>query len=1114
MSAVRDYRPMESLSSSARSPEDELIFEKSAKVKQWVKNRMKELEDQNERLRLQNLRCTTQLQMLRSFTEKSKQLKAEMAMSRSITGTLPVMRDTENRTSDDSGLTSDDTSERRQLGASVIETSTPRQQRKPVRLRKDSVELEKGSSTSDSSPWEEKAKPIPVPRKLTGNNNFMERDSLNSYADDYEFDVEDEIFDEISSPADREGNIRYNGYVNLSDFVAIRDEGSTYSDIMKTAVERPALPEHKPKAWESRLLHLASECLSVSDCGDCGDLPCTSTNSPNHPNSNNTTATDSPTSRRSCGSKLSARSSPRTHSFSSASPVISEGLCFAVKDLSIDKPSDDGYYTPPDASRHSGDIRTSLIPSFDTVEKSGYWNQMSDSRLKSLKRRFVVLKNNQLSFYRTAKTNAKGEDPLMKIVVSDIISVAKICQQGSTYAFQLVTQSAKYQFMTESERTTHEWVTTLNAVIKGSTLRDLATRCAPVEASISGWMTRVRCGHSKRVYASLVRHKLMFFKNAEDTVPCGFTQLKGARVMDKQKMSSDEYSGSSDEQNPDKNSQSGKKDSYSLSIEMANEDPLYIVLRSSEEKEKWLYFLRAASGDATLCGSPFAILVQRMLAEGGEPDSPLWNDLLLTSCDDTPKDTLMEYEGTDKKKALEIAKATYLFVSVLMRPIAAQYHIDLAQNILSTAMQHEFLRNEVYAQLIKLTSGSMPFSIQGWKLLAMAIPLFVPTQYSLLWLLKKHVARWCMKTGDESNMAEYCQCALERVLRVGCREAGPSRLETTSVLTRDPTSTKFPHSISVRLPNGQYQVVEFDGSTEIGQCLSSLCLKLGIRPALLSGYALYIDDPTTKGLQLLKGKQKLCDCLYEWEVRLRDVLRGKISPDCTATLSLRMRHYWRHLICNETPMERSLLVWRMAEELVDSRIPTSPQLAEQLAALYAQLSFGDAPPQAISDEQFTFITKQFFPAKMLDVACLKSLRSSLHSSWSELSGMSEADAIKFILQVLRQWPLFGCHLQAAGMRTSNERKVYLALSDTAVHVIDHRHFDVIRSFPYNRLASFGGFHNDFMLTAERTLLPDSHPEETTRERITFSMEKHEVEQLTLHLAEYIRCQKLVWKVSK
>ncbi|VDM82184.1 unnamed protein product [Strongylus vulgaris] len=99
--------------------------------------------------------------------------------------------------------------------------------------------------------------------------------------------------------------------------------------------------------------------------------------------------------------KLSARSSPRALSLACSSPITPEGL-YAVRDVSTEKRSDDGYYTPPDASRLSGDIRTSLIPSFDTVEKSGYWNQMSDSRLKSLKRRFVVLKNNQLSFYRTA----------------------------------------------------------------------------------------------------------------------------------------------------------------------------------------------------------------------------------------------------------------------------------------------------------------------------------------------------------------------------------------------------------------------------------------------------------------------------------------------------------------------------------------------------------------------------------------------------------------------------------------------------------------------------------------------------------------------------------------
>lgn len=83
----------------------------------------------------------------------------------------------------------------------------------------------------------------------------VERDSLNSYADDYEFDVEDEIFDEIESPSDaRENNHRYHvEYVNLADFVSIKDEDDPiYSAIVKhPSPEAPELPHHKPKHWVS-----------------------------------------------------------------------------------------------------------------------------------------------------------------------------------------------------------------------------------------------------------------------------------------------------------------------------------------------------------------------------------------------------------------------------------------------------------------------------------------------------------------------------------------------------------------------------------------------------------------------------------------------------------------------------------------------------------------------------------------------------------------------------------------------------------------------------------------------------------------------------------------------
>lgn len=53
-------------------------------------------------------------------------------------------------------------------------------------------------------------------------------------------------------------------------------------------------------------------------------------------------------------------------------------------------------------------------------------------------------------------------------------------------------------------------------------------------------------------------------------------------------------------------------------------------------------------------------------------------------------------------------------------------------------------------------------------------------------------------------------------------------------------------------------MVDFDGSTDIGDCLSALCVRCALRPALLSGYALYAEDALEQGRYvLLKGKQKV-----------------------------------------------------------------------------------------------------------------------------------------------------------------------------------------------------------------------------------------------------------------
>lgn len=234
-----------------------------------------------------------------------------------------------------------------------------------------------------------------------------ERDSLNSYAEDYEYDIEESSFEKVEEG--QNGNEKYVDYVNLHEFVAIKDDKVVYSEIVKhRSVDKdvlPALPSHQPRQWESRLIQAAEKCLSVVDGADSEGTSTGPAVSPYHVSnvsrvsSNN--RTDSPGSRKS--SKLSRNSSPRVPSHHS----YEDSPAYAIRDLCLGS----DYYLPPDAStRSSGgtpNSRTSLIPCRETMEKAGYWTQLTDSRIKSLKRRYVVFRNGQLNFYRVSRHNLR-----------------------------------------------------------------------------------------------------------------------------------------------------------------------------------------------------------------------------------------------------------------------------------------------------------------------------------------------------------------------------------------------------------------------------------------------------------------------------------------------------------------------------------------------------------------------------------------------------------------------------------------------------------------------------------------------------------------------------------
>jgi hypothetical protein len=58
---------------------------------------------------------------------------------------------------------------------------------------------------------------------------------------------------------------------------------------------------------------------------------------------------------------------------------------------------------------------------------------------------------------------------------------------------------------------------------------------------------------------------------------------------------------------------------YSVCVQQPNVDPIYLVFGCREETDKWLYFLKLASRDGELYGTPFEVIIQRLMVIDGHP---------------------------------------------------------------------------------------------------------------------------------------------------------------------------------------------------------------------------------------------------------------------------------------------------------------------------------------------------------------------------------------------------------------------------------------------------------------------------------------------------------------
>uniref|UniRef100_A0A8C5X5U5 Pleckstrin homology, MyTH4 and FERM domain containing H1 n=1 Tax=Malurus cyaneus samueli TaxID=2593467 RepID=A0A8C5X5U5_9PASS len=808
-----------------------------------------------------------------------------------------------------------------------------------------------------------------------------------------------------------------------------------------------------------------------------------------------------------CGSHASFRTSTAGSENRKASiPGSPRAVKRGVSMSSLSSESD--YAIPPDAYSLDGDYsepehklqRTSSYSTdggicTEPMEKSGYLLKMG-SQVKMWKRRWFVLRNRQIMYYKSPSDVIRKPQGQM-----ELNSSCQIVRGEGSQTFQLVTEKRTYFLTADSPNILEEWIHILQSILRVQASGPVGVPHNDAKPTVKGWLTKVKHGHSKLVWCALIGRTFYYYRNHEDKCPLGHLPLRESKVeeVDRSCDSDEDYEATG----------GGLLSSHcTLLIHPQDQSPTYLLIRTKQEKNTWLYHLTIAAGSSNATvGTSYEQLIGKLLDAEGDPNSPLWKhpmlcyskDGLHTSLTTLPSEAL-------QTEALKLFKSCQLFINVPVEASSIDYHVSLAQTALQVCLTHTELQNEIYCQLVKQTSCRQPQNHSVIQVKNSTCSMFVVLSPSL-------------PRSEIGKYAIYCQRSVDRTVQAGEREAKPSRMEIVSILLRNPYHHSLPFSIPVHFMNGTYQVVGFDGSSTVDEFIQRLNQETGMRKPSHMGFFLFTDDPSGRNLEhCLPGNMKICDVISKWEQALKELHPGKYEGGTRIVkLTYKNRLYFRSQAKGETDRERLLLAFQVSNEIANGRFPVNKELALEMVALMAQVEYGDldrpgsSSPGGTSQLKMQHLLHQvldkFYPKhykQNITPEQLRQLTDRLATKWMVLQGCSPPECIRIYLTVARKWPLFGAKIFAAKPilpSSLEDCPVWIAVNEDGISILDYNTMHLKVSYSYSSVLTFGGCRDDFMIVVSQMKERSSGKNRT--EKLLFTMAIPKIVEATLLIASYI-----------
>lgn len=348
--------------------------------------------------------------------------------------------------------------------------------------------------------------------------------------------------------------------------------------------------------------------------------------------------------------------------------------------------------------------------------KRGYL--IKHGALRSHSRWFVLRNFHLYSYKREAEETAKT-NPAMTLKLEPTFTVQVSSQSNEGFPFKINHNDKTLILIAETAQVRDEWLRMLTVTIN---LSDIEPSILTKHNSIhEGVLSVTRQGHTKRCHAILVNHIVFFLKSPIDPTPMGYISVKGSKI--REVTDSNDYDPEEQEFLKSTRCSSDLQD-CSLAIYpkfSLNLDPVYLTLGSQQDTDGWIHCLSQASGSDQSSGTQFERTLAHLMISNSMA-SRKDSSHSFTSMDDAHssggcqwrENPIMLYSDrpiaqpltslpneTLKLEALELFKSVLLFTQVPIEPIAIDYHVSLLQNCLARFLRYPELRNEFFAQLIK-----------------------------------------------------------------------------------------------------------------------------------------------------------------------------------------------------------------------------------------------------------------------------------------------------------------------------------------------------------------------------------------------------------------------------